>query len=90
MFNPITTWSILLKLLELKPERKFKSIKANQQFIYRFMIRNNYSFRNHTHIGQSLPKNCFTLASIFLNYVWDKRISIGFSYNIIIYIYFIF
>ena len=69
MFNPITTWSILLKLLELKPERKSKSIKANQQFIYRFMIRNNYSFRTHTHIGQSLAKNCFTLVSIFLNNV---------------------
>lgn len=78
MFNPISTWSILLKLLELKPERKSKSIKANQQFIYRFMLRNNYSFRTYTHIGQSLPKNCFTLASIFLNNVWDKRISNGF------------
>ena len=45
LFNSITTWSLLLKLLDLKPERKTKSIKANQQYIYRFMKRNNYSFR---------------------------------------------
>lgn len=30
MFNSITTWSVLHKLLELKSERKSKSLKANQ------------------------------------------------------------
>ena len=83
LFNCITTWSILLKFLNLKPERKSKSIKANQQYIFRFMARNNYSFRARTHIGQRLQNNCYTLASIFLNKVWDKRRAFGFYDTII-------
>jgi len=78
LFNCITTWSLLLKLVDLKPERKSKTIKANQQYIYRFMARNNYSFKTRTHIGQLLSKNCYTLASIFLNEEWDKRRAFGF------------
>jgi len=42
------------------------------------MARNNYSFRTRSHIWQLLPKNCYTLASIFLNEVWDKRRAFGF------------
>lgn len=42
-----------------------------------------YSIKTHTNIGQILPKHCFTLASLFLNDVWDKRISNGFYDSII-------
>ena len=35
--NPITTWSLLLKLYSLIPERKKLPIKTNQMYIYRFL-----------------------------------------------------
>ena len=42
------------------------------------MAINNYSFRTRTHIGKLLPKSYYTLDSIFLNEVWDKRRAFGF------------
>ena len=65
---------MLLKLFELAPECKKYSIPTNQKYLYWILKRNSYSFRTKTYQGQTLPKNCFTQTSIFLNNVWDKRI----------------
>ena len=78
LFNPISTWALLLKLFEIEPERKNKSIKSNQLLIYRILKRNGYSYRTKTHIGQGITKDCFLKASLFLKEVWDKRIDFGF------------
>ena len=67
-----------MKLFELFPERKQKSIKTNQQLIFRILSRNGYSFRRKTHVGQLLSKDCFLKALLFLNEVWDKRIENGY------------
>ena len=76
--NPISTWSLLLKLYALVPERKELSIKTNQMFIYRLLRRNGYSFRTKTHIGQKLSENCFIQASLFLNECLNKRLEYNF------------
>ena len=45
MFNPISTWSLLLRLFEFAPERKKCPIATNQGFLYRLLKRNFFSFR---------------------------------------------
>ena len=66
---PITTWSLLLELFKINPERKNNKIKTNLQLIYRFMDKYGYSFRCGTHIGQSLKKDSLFNASLFWNEV---------------------
>ena len=83
LFNPITTWCLLLKVFEYAPERKNKSIKTNQQLIYRFLKRNHFSFRTKTHIGSTLDESAFIQASLFLNVVWNNRKNYGFYDEII-------
>ena len=58
-FNPVSIWSLLLKLYTLIPERKKLSKRANQTYIYRFLRRNGFSFRTKTNIGQNLSQNFF-------------------------------
>ena len=74
MLNPISTWSLLLQLFELAPERKNFPIATNQKYIYRLLKRNFFPFRAKTHQGQILAKNCFTQTSLFLNEIWNKII----------------
>ena len=69
LFNPITTISLLIKFLELVPERKKKSYKSNYRYICRILKRNSYTFRTKTHFGQVLDNNCYVLTSNFLNEV---------------------
>ena len=48
LFNPITTYSLFLKLLQLWPEKKNFSQYTNYALIYRILI----TFRTKTHYGQ--------------------------------------
>ena len=48
LFNPVTTWSLLLKLYEIEPSRKNMNIKSNMNLIYKFLIKYGYSFRTKT------------------------------------------
>ena len=75
LFNPISTMSLILILYEIIPERKSLPINTNQKFIYHFLARNGYSFRTKSHVGQIIQDNCFLQTSLFLNEVWDHRIS---------------
>ena len=52
--NPITIWALLLKMLEYNPERKKKLLKSNMQLIYRFLQRNNFTFRAQSQIGHMM------------------------------------
>ena len=36
LFNPVTAWSLLLKLYEIMPNRKEMNIKYNMNLIYKF------------------------------------------------------
>ena len=53
----------ILKQLPLGKYKKF----AIYQRIYRFLKRNNFSFRYGTYIGQILPDNSITLINNFLD-----------------------
>ena len=73
--NPITTYSIFIKLLELWPERKNISKETNYVYIYRVLVRHCYTFRTPSHYGQTLKKSAFIDASLFLNEIKQNRIT---------------
>ena len=83
LFNPISTWSLILKMFEIIPQRKSLPINTNQKYIYRFLARNNYSFRTKSHVGQCITNDCFLQTSLFLNEIWDNRIKFNFSDTLI-------
>ena len=49
--NSITVYSLVLHLLKIEPNRTKLNLKTNQNWIYRFLIRNNYAQRKASHIG---------------------------------------
>ena len=53
----------ILKQLTLDKYKKY----AIYQHIYRFLKRNNFSFRCGTYIGQMIPDNSITLINNFLD-----------------------
>ena len=65
--NSITVYSLVLHLLKIEPIRVELSLKANQNWIYRFLLRNNYVQRKASHIGQKLPNNTYDIISKFLS-----------------------
>lgn len=65
LLNPITTFSIASEMFRLFPQLKNKKYKSILNWIYRFLNRNHYTFRKHTHLGKLLPPNSFDTASIF-------------------------
>ena len=73
LLNPITTISLVIKLMELWPERENFSLHTNLKYIYDILKRNNFSIRCKTHVGQPLPDNCFYITSKFLNKIWSDR-----------------
>lgn len=83
LYNPITTYSLYLKLLELWPERKKYSQNTNYALIYRILIRHSYTFRTKSHYGQLLKKEAFKDASLFLNEIRNNRINNGINSSII-------
>ena len=79
LFNPVTTWSLLLKMYEIEPSRKNMNIKSNMNLIYKFLIKYGYSFRTKTHIGQSMKESSLKDASLFWNEVYNNRLKYGFN-----------
>lgn len=55
LINQISTWALLIKLLELVPESKKYYILTNQKYSYRLLKRNSFSFRTKTHQSQIFP-----------------------------------
>ena len=79
--------SLLIKFLELVPERKAKSYKPNYRYICRILKRNSYTFRSRTHWGQVLENNCYLLTSNFLYEVRKIRYDNGIPVNSILSLY---
>ena len=75
--------SLLIKFLELVPERKTKTYKSNYKYIVRILKRNLYTFRTKTHWGQVLDNNCYILISNFLNEVYNIRYENAISSSIL-------
>lgn len=73
LLNPITTISLVIKLIELQPERENASLHTNMKYIYDILKRNNFSIRCKTHAGQPLPDTCFYNTSKFLQKIWSDR-----------------
>ena len=69
--NPITTISLVIKLIELWPERENVSLHTNMKFLYDILKRNNFSIRSH--VGQPLPDTCFYNTSKFLQKILSNR-----------------
>ena len=59
LFNPISTMALLVKFLEIIPERKKKKVSTNLKFLYRFLKHYGYTYRNKTHSGKMLEEGCF-------------------------------
>ena len=66
-------------MFEIIPQRSSLPIKTNQKYIYRFLARNNLSFRTKSYVGQCIKNDCFLETSLFLNEIWDNRIKFNFS-----------
>ena len=79
LFNPVTTWSLLLKMYEIEPRRKYMNIKSNMNLIYKFLIKYGYSFRTKTHIGQLIKESFLKEACLFWNEVYNNRMKYGFN-----------
>ena len=79
IFNPVTTWSLLLNLYELAPNRKDMNIKSNMNLIYKFLVKYEYSFKTKIHIGQSMKESSLKEASLFWNEVYNNRMKYGFN-----------
>ncbi|KAL4512506.1 hypothetical protein ABPG72_020343, partial [Tetrahymena utriculariae] len=59
IFNPISTWSIIAKLIELDQTYKEKPLSSLQKWCYAFIKRNNLSFRSATKVGQQISKSLY-------------------------------
>ena len=79
LFNPVTTWPLLLKMYEIEPSRKNMNIKTNMNLIYKFLIKYGYSFRTKTHIGQCMKESSLKEASLFWNEVYNNRLKYRFN-----------
>ena len=82
--NPNTTWCIDIEMFRLIPKLKEVKYKTILQWIYRFLIRHNYTYRRHTHVGQSLPKEAFNLIAKFVFNCYNSRLSIIYDDEVIV------
>ena len=55
--NQISTYSLKIELLKLRPDLREITPHEQLEYIYRFMERNNLSLRIPGHIGRLLPKD---------------------------------
>ena len=67
---PITTISIKLELLRIRPDLSKLSSHRIYEYIYRFMSRNSLSLRTPGHVGQFLPKD---IKNVIINYLLELR-----------------
>ena len=63
--NSITTISLVIKLIELWPERENASLHTNMKYIYDILKRNIFSIKCKTHVGQPLPDTWFIISLNF-------------------------
>lgn len=73
MDNPVTSWELIHHLLQLEPSFQQKTMHALQMWSYKFMKRNNFTFRQARSIGQSIPNNLGDLITGFLKEIINIR-----------------
>lgn len=59
LFNLISTWSLILILYEIIPERKSLAISTNQRFIYRFLAVMVTHFEQNLMLGKLFKITAF-------------------------------
>ena len=65
---PITTLSLKIELLKLRPDKLNISQHGQFEYIYRFLNRNNLSIRATNHVGQLLPLNVKEIKKIYIRF----------------------
>ena len=71
--NAVTFFRLTLQLIKIDPKRKEYSFKTNRNWVYLFLIKNNYVQRKPSHLGQKLPNNIIDEISHFLSEFYDYR-----------------
>ena len=80
--NPVTTWCIANELFKYYPNLKNDNYLNITKWIYRFLERNNFTFRRST-VGQELPLNNINVASEFISSVFNSRYSMKYTEDLI-------
>ena len=81
--NPNTTWCLANEIFKYYPNLKNENYLNITKWIYRFLDRNHFSFRRSTHLGQALPKSSIDIASQFLSSVYNSRLNMKYSDDLI-------
>ena len=81
--NPVTTWCIANELFKYYPNLKNDNYLNITKWIYRFLERNNFTFRRSTHVGQELPLNTINVASEFISSLFNSRYSMKYTEDLI-------
>ncbi len=71
--NPIDSFAVIIKLIQLDSSYQEKKLKTLQAWCYRFLQRNLLTFRRGTHIGQSLPEDYLIKIQGFLRFILRAR-----------------
>lgn len=81
--NPIITWCIAIEMFRIIPVVKKIRYKSLLQWIYIFLKRHNYTFRRHTHLGQSLPQESFDIIAQFVSKCYNSRFPMKYDDDVI-------
>ena len=84
LLNPITSFSIAIEMFKILSQLKNEKYESLLNWIYRFLNRNHYSFRNQTYLGQLLPKKSFEITSIFLSDLYKSCITMKYDDEVIV------
>ena len=60
-----------------------KNYKTLFEWIYRFLSRNNYSFRRITHVGRPLPQDSYNIICQFISQCYKSRVAMKNTYDAI-------
>ena len=81
--NPITTWCLAYEIFKYYPNLINENYLNITKWIYRFLDRNHFSFRRSTDLDQALPKSSVYIASQFLSSVYNSRLTMKYSDDLI-------
>ena len=83
LINPMTSWSLVTEMIKYIPALKEKNYKTLLEWIYRFLSRNNYSFRRSTHVGHDLPEDSYNIICQFISQCYKSRVAMKYTDDVI-------